>query len=211
MKPIHINKWDKYNILTIIKEVEKKWDKRIFLCKCDCWNIKKIRLAQLLNWDTKSCWCLRKENISNKTHWLSKTRIWNTYMWIKFRCNNVNSNNYKNYWGRWIKNEWNTFEDFYEDMKDWYSDGLTIDRIDVNWNYCKENCRWSTMKEQQNNKRNNVLLTYKWITKNFEEWANIKWLTLDCIRKRYYKKWSVEKILTTPFNKNMSRKLIFNK
>lgn len=57
--------------------------------------------------------------------------------------------------------EWEEFEVFYNDMSEGYSDNLTIERIDVNGHYCKKNCRWVSMFEQQANKRNNRVVTYR--------------------------------------------------
>jgi hypothetical protein len=74
---------------------------------------------------------------------------------MKQRCLNYNSKDYTNYGGRGIKvcDRWiNSFINFYNDMGD-RPLGTSIDRIDVNGNYEPSNCRWSTSKEQQNNKR----------------------------------------------------------
>jgi len=100
--------------------------------------------------------CTRSD--SKKTHWMFWTKIYWIRHWIKTRCYNKNRNRYKDYWGRWISicKKWMKFEWFYEDMWPTYKDGLTIDRIDNNWNYCKNNCKWSTYKEQANNRRRSV-------------------------------------------------------
>lgn len=108
----------------------------------------------------KSCGCLSKElwRKANTTHGMKKTRQYNTWKNIKQRCDNKNHTTYRYYGGKGITycKSWSKFENFWRDMKDGYSDNLTIDRIDNNGNYCKENCRWVTMKEQSVNKSNNI-------------------------------------------------------
>jgi hypothetical protein len=91
---------------------------------------------------------------------------------MKKRCKYKNYIWYKNYWWRWItydpKRE--TFDWFCEDMLEWYSGELTLDRIDNDWNYCKENCRWATLKEQARNKRNTVRYKNKCVSERAEIW-----------------------------------------
>ena len=90
-------------------------------------------------------------------HGMTWKRIYNIRRGILTRCNNKNDTAYKNYWGRWIKCLWSRFGEFYEDMKWSYGDNLTIDRIDNDWNYCKENCRWISMREQHKNRRSSLI------------------------------------------------------
>lgn len=78
-------------------------------------------------------------------------RSWNN---MKNRCLNKNNKQYKDYGGRGITfdERWLEFAYFFEDMGE-KPDGMTLDRINVNGNYCKANCRWATREEQQRNQR----------------------------------------------------------
>lgn len=189
MKKI-INPWDKFWKLSIVKEVDKKWKHRYFLCECECWNKKEIILDSLIYWKSKSCWCYNLEVRKRKKpelrkYWTNiicrKNKLYNVFSWIKSRCNNPKNKSYKNYWWRWIKCEWKNFWDFLRDMWEMYKEWLQIDRIDVNWNYCKENCRWVTNKENCNNRRNSI--KYMWLS--IEELWKILWLGYSCLYSRY--------------------------
>ena len=121
---------------------------------------------------------------------------------MKTRCTNPNHEAYHNYGGRGISicDEWmNDFQAFYDwAMANGYSDDLSIDRIDNDGNYCPENCRWATDKEQCNNQRSNHLITYNGKTQTIKQWAadlGIKRVTLQARLTRYH--WDVEKALTT--------------
>lgn len=85
---------------------------------------------------------------------LYQGREYHSWNCMKNRCNNSNLKEYKNYGGRGITYDpkWETFEGFYEDMGE-RPENTSLDRIDVNGNYCKENCRWATKEEQQRNQR----------------------------------------------------------
>ena len=88
------------------------------------------------------------------------------------RCYNPKDIGYSNYGGRGIRvcNRWHNLEDFLKDMGH-PQPGLTLERIDNRKCYGKGNCKWATYKEQNNNKRNNVLLTYEGKTQTVRQWS----------------------------------------
>lgn len=135
-----------------------------WLCVCACGAEKLIRQRELLSGATKSCGCLQREmaskrapenNSKNAKHSLSQSpeyRIWNA---MKQRCNNANDKNFKDYGGRgiFVCDAWNDFSSFIADMGRRPAKHLTIDRIDNDDGYYKENCRWATRKTQRANQR----------------------------------------------------------
>lgn len=121
-------------------------------------------------------------------------------MWATMlrRCDNKTQDSYKIYGARGIKvcDEWKTFVGFYNDMGTSYKDGLSIDRINSDGNYCKENCRWATAKEQARNRCSNKLLTFNDQTKSLAEWAELTGQTYSTIKLRLRRGWSVARALT---------------
>lgn len=93
---------------------------------------------------------------------------------MKKRCNDVKAPYYKNYGGRGISyvKKWEKFENFYKDMGE-CPDKKSLDRIDTNKNYSKQNCRWMTQREQMNNIRRNVLYTYGNLTLTLAEFSRL--------------------------------------
>lgn len=200
-----VNKGDRYWKLVIIEEIPQKKN-RSFLCKCDCWTTKEVFLWNMIRWLTVSCGCFQLQSASKKfkTHWMAWTRFYKIYIWLLERTEWKRWTVNKLYWWRGIKCEWNSFEEFYKDMylpyiqhcKLYWELNTSIDRIDVNWNYCKENCRWATAKKQSRNRRNNRIITHKGKTMCLAEWAEYLWLNIHTVRHRLYtKKRPIEKVL----------------
>lgn len=152
----------------------------------------------------------------NKKHGMWHTRFY--YVWdsLKGRCLNKNNKKYDSYGARGIKvcPEWMDFINFKNDMLESYNEHVEkfgekntlIDREDNNGNYCKENCRWATAKEQARNQRFNRLETHNGQTKCLSEWAEIFGMTPDVLRGRLNRGWDIEKALTFPPKKYKTRK-----
>lgn len=139
---------------------------------------------------------------------MSIKKLETVFYWIKQRCEYKKHNRYKNYWWRWIKCLWESKEEFIKDMQLWYKEWLTINRIDNDWNYCKSNCERATQKKQQNNRTNNIYITYKWETKTIRQRSEILWYKRWILESRYRKWWDDNKIIETPrFTKTIKRKL----
>lgn len=127
----------------------------------------------------------------------TKHRLYNTWGSMKKRCTNPNSSDYYRYGLRGIKvcEKWKYFDNFIHDMEGSYKEGLTLDRIDNNGNYCKENCRWSSPIEQSNNTRRNRFVTYLGKTQTLSQWIRDLNLKSSTIRQRYYVyKWPTERL-----------------
>lgn len=174
----------RFNNLTVIELDTAKTEKTkrsYWICKCRCGNLKSVRGDSLANGSIKSCGCLKKEqdkiNLNTSKHKMKGTRLYSVWNGMKDRCFNPNAPKYKSYGARGIKvcDEWRSdFLNFHTwAMNNGYSNGLSIDRIDVNGDYEPSNCRWATNKEQSRNKQNTIYYTINGVTKPFREWCEI--------------------------------------
>lgn len=148
-----------------------------------------------------------------------KKNFFNRYYNIKTRCYNPNSKSYHSYWWRWIIVERETAKWFYDDMRDSFIDHVnkywiqntTIDRIDVNWNYCKSNCRRVTRDiQRKENKTQFIPVEYKWKKyQSLKSLANEKWLDHRLVRDRIQRWRSIDKAINTPAKDVSWKKIIW--
>lgn len=191
------------NLMPISMEYVK--GKRAFWkCLCDCGNEKIIRADHLISGHTQSCGCISKSThkATHSKHNKSDTKLYKIWSSIKQRCFYEKSTNYKNYGGRGISicKEWkDNFQSFYDwSISSGYKEGLSIDRVDVNGIYCPENCRWATIIEQSNNKRNNVIIEFNGVKKPLNYWEQKTGLSREIIYKRIRRGWEVKDALSKP-------------
>ena len=185
----------------------------LWKCKCDCGNEIIANVGNLKNGHTKSCGCLRVDRCKTNftKHGLEHTRLYGIWSDMRLRCYDEKNIAYHRYGGRGITicDEWkNDVKAFY----DWatangYKDSLTIDRIDNDGNYCPENCRWATVKEQASNRRSNILVTHNGKTQTMKKWANEVGTPYKVVWARMQKLgWSAERALTEPVKKGKWKK-----
>jgi hypothetical protein len=192
----------RFGRLTVVKRAFSvgkvvKWE-----CQCDCGNITFVATAYLNNGNSKSCGCLQREkaHVATKTHGMNKSRIHSIWVNMKNRCNNPKNQAYKNYGGRGITYQpsWEKFENFYNDTKEGYADNLTLERIDNDGNYTKDNCRWATKAEQSLNTRHNKIVEYQGKTQTLTQWAEEYNVSLKLLSKRIINGWGFEDALLKP-------------
>ena len=152
--------------------------KHYLRCVCSCGNERDVYKYSLLRGVSTSCGCYLSEwtSTKNKTHGLAprgkRPRTYNIWANMKARCNNPKNHKYPLYGARGIKvcKQWETFEGFLAEMGS-CPDGMSIDRIDGNGDYVKENCRWATVEMQANNIRTNKRILIDGVSLTVAQWS----------------------------------------
>ena len=214
-EPSEIIIWARFWRLTVIDI--RKWNEyhnRQILCKCDCGKEVATTRYNICHWQ-ESCSCKQYEDnkIRAYKHWMWGTwkwwrtdRFYTIYNNIKIRTSwRQLSKKFDCY--KWIECLWNSFEEFKNDMyesylehiKEYWEKETTIDRIDPNGNYCKENCRWATIDEQAWNKNTNIKAIIDGKVYKTCDIAEIAWIWLFAAKQRIKKflnnEWDKEKLL----------------
>ena len=199
----------------------KECSDRKWRCKCECGNTVNVKGSSLRSKRTRSCGCSKGEFISDirSTHGHSrcggaKQGTYRSWQGAKRRTTDPKHHNYNNYGGRGIKmcDEWtdkeNGFFNFLRDMGE-RPPNTTLDRIDNNGDYTKENCRWATLSEQGSNSRNANPITYKGETLTRTQWAERVDINVSTLQNRLQNLgWTIERTLTTPVKKGPPLRVI---
>lgn len=146
------DKWE------VIERQEKDNDnKYLWLCRCECGELRKVSGKSLREKRSRSCGCYDYKNSQDK-HFMRNLPEYRVWKGMRTRCTNPKQRAYQYYGaiGVTICERWDDFSAFYEDMGSRPSDAHSIDRIDPYGNYEPSNCRWATAREQNLNKRKKV-------------------------------------------------------
>lgn len=193
----------RFGRLVVFGVAETGGHQRLWGCRCDCGTEIAATSTRLINGDTRSCGCLRKESAArqgreNKTHGMRGTPTYRTWAAMVNRCTDSGSPNWIAYGGRGIGvcDRWLSFENFLEDMGE-RPEGKSIDRINVNGNYEPGNCQWATAEQQNNNRRTSRHIEFRGQVKTLAQWAKEVGISSQCLNMRL-RVWTLERSLTTP-------------
>ncbi len=167
-------------------------------CRCDCGAMAVVRAADLKRGTTRSCGCLQID--ARYTHGRYASGEYRSWYAMKQRCLNPRSTAYSYYGERGITLDpaWQAFEAFFKDMGPRPTSNHSLERLDNNGPYNKQNCCWALRYQQSRNTRRNRWITFNDRTMVLEDWAKNVGLTSDTILRRFNRGWSIERALTIP-------------
>lgn len=201
-----MNSGDKFELSewVFIRDEKKRFGSRMSLCRCVCGTEKVIQFSKAKSGRWQTCGCIYPTN--GMPQWKKEIRgVWSLMI---ARCNDSENQSYQNYGARGITvcREWlDSFDRFCEDMGPRPSPKHSIDRIDNDAGYSKDNCRWTTAEIQASNKRTNTLITANGETKTISEWARLLGCTVSVICSRIKNGWKKELAVTIPVRPHKGR------
>ena len=174
-----------------------------YLVKCVCGNTKHVLIDNLRSGKSTNCGCIRQQKSIDvcRKHGMSDSRVYAVWLQMKARCTLPNHKQYRDYGARGITvcPRWlESFENFMEDMG-LPKKGQSLDRIDNDGPYTKDNCRWADRTTQNRNKRNNRYFEFEGRSMLLSEWSEELGINLKTLASRIYLyKWSVEDAFSLP-------------
>jgi len=182
-----------FHRLTVLERVlpNAKQDHARWLCQCTCGNTTIVTTGRLKGHSTRSCGCLQEESRRigsfSQKHGKSYTPEYRIFHGLKQRCTNPNDKNYPSYGGRGITVAWDTFEAFYNDIGPRPGPKYTIERINNDGPYSRDNCIWATRETQNRNKRDTIKIPYNGSTYTLKELAALQGITRNALYQRFAK------------------------
>ena len=194
-------KYGKLTVMSAVNVKTKQGSQWYWEMMCDCGKVATVKPYDAISGKTVSCGCYRKNRgCLTKTHGMSRTRLHKIWCGINNRCdpNHKNSERYGKR-GITICEEWSRFENF----RDWalangYADNLTIERIDVDGDYCPNNCKWIELIKQARNRTTTKWVEYQGRKVSLAEASELAGLPYKTVHLRIKKGWSVERALSEP-------------
>ena len=193
----------KYGRLTVVAFLGKPIGKTkaVWECLCDCGKSTAVTSSNLATHHTVSCGCFLSETSAAKRIYkmedAAEYAIWRS---VKQRTGSHAGKNHKWYGGVEMSDAWkDSFDTFLADMGKRPSPLHSIERLDCNLGYCKENCEWATAQTQANNRRSNHTLTFEGDTLTLAQWGRRTGIREQTLRARIVRgNWSIKDALTTP-------------
>lgn len=185
----------------------------VWLCRCECGNVKEIHSGNLRSGVTKSCGCWMRELVGLRfaTHGNTAHPLYGTWVKMIDRCDNPKVKHYANYGGRgiFVCDEWHSsfdvFCEYVSSLLNYGMSGYSLDRIDNDGNYEPCNVRWATDMEQARNSRHAHLIEFCGKIQCVTAWSEETGIPRGTLNSRLFQGgWSIERALTTPARKNRS-------
>lgn len=203
-------KCKKEKLLSLFWKDDARVDGLFIYCKECATKLKKEYNVKVdINKINREKYGKNREYLLTKNYQYRKNRdngLFLRFLSIKQRCNHKGNQRYKDYGGRGIRCEWKTYQEFKDDMYKSYlkhlkKDGsfnTTIERIDNNGNYYKDNCRWINRKEQASNKRTTVYFNYRGKEYKLVDLVKMSPVSYQTFRRRLLYGFSIERAVEQP-------------